>query len=250
MVWQAAGEPDPPNPSLFQPGEATCVMCGRKVGLSAPTAKAIGGNFTDQYLYSAPHSTRVCPACQWCCGGKPPATLRMWSVVVAPGVSLPASQPKAWLGQNTPGLCLANRADPSPVADILLAPPATAWAVGVALSTQKHVLPYTRVNQGDGVWTVRLENTDVTASPDLWRRVLGTAAALRAAGHGGEQVREGRPDPRAAKTGHELEAWRRLNSRLAGFHRSPLLDLALWCCVRITIGRYAALAEEAPHVDR
>lgn len=244
MVWELAGRPDPPGTVRFEDNDAVCVMCGRAVQRSALAAKAIGANFTDQALYRRPDSTRICPACVWCCSGRGLATLRLWSVAAAPGIDVGASQPKAWL-QNLPGLCLTSRADPAPVADLLLTPPPGEWAVSVATSGQKHVLPYARVNRGGGLWTVRLENTDITSTPTQWRTVLGHTAALRAAGHGAEQVRDGSPDVRAVKTPADLQTWRALAVGLLPYLRSPLLDLALWCCTKTTTDRYAQLLKES-----
>ena len=242
MVWDLAGQPDPPGASWYEDGPTVCVMCGRQIDRSAPTAKAIGNNFTDHYLYRRPDSDRICAACIWCCSGKPPATLRMWSIVAAPGQNLAPSQPKAWL-KDTPGLCLTSRADPAPVADILLDPPPGEWTATVATSGQKHVLPYGRVNVGAGRWTVRMESTDVTAGPAEWRLVLGHVAALRAARHGAEQVRQGAPDMRAVKTPADLRVWRALAEPLTPYLRSPLIDLALWCCTKTTTEMYAHLKE-------
>ena len=243
LVWELAGRPETPAAHLHTDGAAVCVMCGRHITRSAPAAKAIGNNFTDQYLYRRPDSDRICAACTWCCSGKPPATLRMWSIVAAPGIDLPASQPKAWL-RNTPGLCLTNRADPTPIAGLLLDPPAGEWAATVAISGQKHVVPYSRVNRGRDRWTVRMESTDITADADTWRTVLGHTAALRHAGHGAEAVRDGAPDLRAIKAPTDLDTWRRHRDQLGRHLRSPLLDLALWCCTKTTTPTYATLAKE------
>jgi len=249
LVWEAAGCPEPPSQRLYSAEAAVCVMCGRTVGSTAPATRVIGNNFTDQYLFHRSDSTRICPACAWCCAGKPPASLRMWSVVAAPGLLLPPSHSRAWIQE--PDLCLTNRADPAPIADLLLAPPETEWACTVAVSAQKHVVPYGRVNHGGrGSWTVRMETTDVTADADQWRHVLGHTAALRQDGHSADAVRNGCPDLQAVRTGADLERWRLHADALACYRRAPLLELALWCVTKTTLARYAALAAlpEGVHV--
>lgn len=238
LVWELAGRPAAPSPGMFTDGAAVCAVCGRDVSASAVAARVLGGNFGDPSLYARPDSTRVCGPCLWCVSGRPPASLRMWSIVASPGGRLPASHERAWLPAS-PGLCLTNRAATAPVADTLLSPPPGQWLVSVATSGQKHVLPYARVNRGGGPFTVRMETADVTADPGTWRTVLTAAARLRAAGHGAELVREGHPDARAVKTGPDLAAWRATAGPLLPFLRSPVLDLALWCLTKPVIAHYA-----------
>lgn len=241
LVYALAGAPVPVGWRPDQ-GAAVCAACGARSEATMPVARALGANFTDPSLWSRPHSTRVCAACTWCCAGRPPATIRGWSVVAAPGTRLAPCQPKAWsILHGRPGLCVTNRADPLPVARVLLDPPEGEWAVTVAVSGQKHTLPYTRTNRGAGQWTVRMETADVTADPARWRRVLRAAARLRAAGHGADAVRDAVPDLRAVKTRADLDAARPHLDVLAPCARSPLLDLALWCLTRSTI---ATLTED------
>lgn len=235
FVWDLAGRPPAPPGPAYTPGPAVCAMCGHTAQDTAPAAKALGGNFTDPACYNQPASTRICAPCAWCCAGRPPETIRGWSVIAAPGATLDASQPKAWaLVHDRPGLCVTNRANPMPVARILAGPPPGPWAVTVAVSGQKHTLPYTRVNHGPGPWTVRMETTDVTADPAQFRTVLAHAARLRAAGHSAEHVRDTAPDMRAVKTRDDLDRARTHLGALAAFARSPLLDLALWCLTKTT----------------
>lgn len=157
LVWELAGRPDPvPNiAALLEDVPGVCALSGEYEPRTAPLAKALGANFTDQSLYRA-RSDRVGPGALWCCSGKPPATLRMWSVVASRTAALPASHPKAWL-QDTPGLHLTNRADTSVIIDTLLDPPEGEWLVTVAVSGQKHVVPYGTVNHRRDTWTVRME---------------------------------------------------------------------------------------------
>lgn len=248
LVWELADRPPVTggiaDKLTAHPGR--CAVCAQHAEVTAPVDAALGANFTDRSMFRRPDADRACTACVWCCSGKGTTTLRLWTVVAAPGEQLPASQPKAFLQQ--PGLCLTNRADPTPVADILLNPPAGEWAVTIAVSGQKHVVPYGRVNRGGGrEWTVRMENTDITTGPDTWRLVLGHTAALRHAGHSAEHVRDAAPDLRATKTPQALEAWRRHAAVLAPYVRSPLIDLALWCCTKTTTPLYAHLEPSCPN---
>jgi hypothetical protein len=244
LVWELAGRPAPiASIAKLLSGPGLCVMCGRHDPSTAPASRALGSNFTDHDLYTRGDADRVCPACLWCCSGKPPASMRMWTVVAAPGLVLPQSHEKAFV--TGAGLCLTNRADPGPVIGMLSRPPPGEWVVSVATSGQKHVVPYARVNRGRGVWTVRLENTNVTSDPDEWSTVLTHAASLRAAGHHPDAVLTGDPSMAAIRTAGDLAWWRSHAGPLARYRHAPLLTLALWCLTKGTIPDHAALRSDS-----
>lgn len=232
LVWTLAGQPDciPTIAALLSESAATCAVCGEMSDRTADVNRALGANFTDRSMFRGV-GDRVCPACLWCCSGKPPATLRMWTIIAAPGV--PSSQPKAFL-QDTPGLCLTSRADTTPVIDTLANPPDGDWLVSVAVSGQKHVLPYAAVNRGSGPWTVRMEATNVTGDPDTWRRVVQAAATLRAAGHRDADILAGSPTIAACKTPDDLDWWAAHADTLRPYAGAPLLTLALWALTKGT----------------
>lgn len=241
LVHELAGSPAPAG-WRPQDGSGVCAMCARTVAETMPAGKALGANFTDPTLWSAPQSVRVCAACTWCCAGRPPSTVRGWTILAAPGLALPASAEKAWaVVHDRPGLCVTNRSDPGAVAALLLDPPDSEWLCTVAVSGQKHTLPYTRVNRGGGAWTMRMETAHVTATPAAFRTVLRSAAVLRAAGHRAEDIKDAAPTAGGVKTAADLEAWRVEAAHLAGLERSGALDLALWCLTKTTIPIYCAL---------
>jgi hypothetical protein len=232
LVWALAGSPDPAVPTvaaLLTDREGVCAVCGETEQRTADAGKALG-NFADLGHLARSDTPRVCAACLWCCSGKPPATLRMWSVVA--GADHGPSHPKAWL-QGTPCLTLTNRANPRPVADILSNPPAGEWVCTVAVSGQKHVVPFARVNTGAARWTVRMEQADVTATPEQWAHVHEHAMALRRLGVPADAIplRE----PRFMRTPDLLARWRIHDAALAGWHTSPLAQLALWTITKETM---------------
>ena len=233
LVWDLAGRPAPVASSVTKMITATpgwCAICGEHQDVTADCDQALGANFTDRGHIRRPDSSRVCPACLWCCSGKPPATLRMWSI--AAGGDYGPSHPKAWL-QGTPGLTLTNRANTKPITDLLSRPPDGPWVCTVAVSGQKHVLPYASANLGDGPWTVRVEQTAVTSTPHQWREVHGIALALRRLGAPADAIplRE----PRFMRTPDQLAQWRDLDAALVGWHTSPLVQLALWTITKETM---------------
>lgn len=234
LVWELAGSPAPVESmaKLLTDTPAVCAVCGERSPRTATAGRALGTNFTDRSMFHDTRSDRVCPACLWCTSGKPPATLRMWSLIAAPGVDVGPSHEKAFL-QDTPGLTLLNRANPAPIAHILAHPPAGPWLVTVAVSGQKHVLPYGTVNHGPGRWTVRMENSTLTATPGEWATVHCHALALRKLGVPADDIRTG--IPRYLKTADDLTTWHYHNTRLTPWVGAPLLDLALWTITKGTM---------------
>lgn len=231
LVWDAAGRPDvpPPNGRLLTPTEASCALCGELQPVTADVDKAMGTNFSDRGHIRDRGSNRICTGCLWCVSGRPPASLRMWSIIVAPG--MPPSNPKAWL--QTPGVHLFNRSAPGPLALLLAAPPVGEWLATVAVSAQKHVLPYASTNHGPGRWRIRVEDHHVSATPAEWRLVHATARALRSLGVPADAVMDGQP--RYITTPHQLATWRALNDQLRPWLGSPLLNLALWTITKETM---------------
>lgn len=233
LVHTLAGAPDPVESAaaLLTDTPGVCTVCARHVSRTADANRALGANFTDRTMFRAPTS-RVCAACLWCCSGRPPATLRLWSIVAAPGVNLGPSHEKAFV-RDAPGLLLTNRANPTPIVQVLADPPDGEWMVTVAVSGQKHVVPYGAVSRGRDRWTVRMETTTVTATPTEWATVHASALTLRRLGIPAEDVLTG--TPRYLRTPADLAAWREHNIRLTPWLGSPLLSLALWTITKGTM---------------
>ncbi|MGO5294635.1 hypothetical protein ACTQ0H_08430 [Collinsella sp. LCP21S3_A3] len=233
LVWELAGQPSPVASMAALLGDVeTCRMCGGNDLPAAPVGKALGNDWTDHSCWRRPDSTNVCAACLWACSGKPPVTLRMWSIIAAPGSDLPPKHEKCAMPDG-PGLTLLNRSNPAPISDILATPPDGEWLVTVAVSGQKHVLPYAHVNTGAGRWQMRMESTTVTSTPDEWMMVRGHALELRRLGVPASAVLTG--DPSGIATADKLAAWVEHSRPLAPYLRSPLLDLALWTITKGTM---------------
>lgn len=201
-------------------------MCGE----AGPLHAKLGTSFTDYRTLAHIDGSRLCAACSWTYGGKPPHTLRMWSIVAR----LDRPAPRVQLGDKAKPhatgeyLLLTNRKDMRWAASTLADPPVdgSPWLVAVAESGQKHTAPFTAVNHGSGQWTVRLDSTDITSSPGEWRTVLSRSAALRRAGFSGAAIETGQPSI-VALTGEGLTAWREhYQPHLAAYAGTPLLHLA------------------------
>lgn len=233
LVWETAGRPAPfgEKAKLLRPVPGVCAVTGERLDVTADVNVALGDNFTDRSMFAAPHSGRVGAATVWACSGKGRLTLRLWSIVCAPGVELPPSHEKAFL--SAPGLWLGNRADTRPIVDILTTPPEGEWLVSIAVSAQKHVLPYATVNHGRGRWTVRMENTNITSTPEVFSEVYAHAVALRKLGLRDDDILTGRPG--VIRTHTDLQEWRKHALQLTSYTHSPVLRLALWTITKGTL---------------
>lgn len=230
LIWDTAGQPpvDGAKAKLLKPEPGTCSITGEHSDITADARKALGENFTDHSLWATP-SGRVGPAALWCCSGKGKLSPRTWSWICAPGENLPDSHEKA--PYRAPGLCLTNRANTRPIIDTLSHPPAGEWVLCIAVSSQKHVLPYARTNHGAGRWTIRMEDTTITSTPDEFRHVMGHVLALRRLGIPAESIKAGEPGP-YIKTAADLATWRAHATALTAFASAPITDLALWCATK------------------
>lgn len=234
LVHGMAGGPAPEGTGarFLTDTPALCAMTGEHVAKSAPIEKALGTNFLPEaFRY---RSDRVGEAAVWACSGRGKTTLRAWTIIAAEYVDLPPSNPDSFIGDPT-CLCLVRTGpEREHVADILCAPPPTSWLVSVAVSAQKHVLPYTPVNSaGSYPWTVRMENTNVTSTPEEFSHVRAHAIELRRLGVPADAVMAG--EPRYVKTPDALASWREHSNALAPFTGSPVLGLALWTITKGTI---------------
>lgn len=232
ILWDLAGRPAPTNPAK---GDGPCALCGN----TGPLHATIGNNFTDYRKLARIDGTRMCAACSWTFGGKPPYTLRMWSIVARFDQPAPPSQPGAYVtGKH---LHLTNRRDLRWVAETLACPPAdgSPWLVAVAESGQKHAAPFTAVNHGAERWSIQLDGCDITSTPSEWRQVLARTVALRAAGFAADGIETGQP-PVAALTGERLTAWRTHAPLLAPYRGTPLLHLANLMITKDTLDDYVA----------
>lgn len=241
LVWDLLGQPDPIASAVaLLTGPGICRMCGRHSDATADAARALGTNWTDHSCWDRPDSDRVCGACLWVCSGRPPATIRMWTVVAAPAVDLPPGSEKApW---SAAGVHLTNRGNTRALIDLLASPPDGPWVASVATSGQKHVLPYALINQGPGHWTVRVEDTNVSATPWQWRHVHENALALRRLGVRDADILTGQPGPYLS-TLDDLELWRHHSDQIVAHTGSPLLRLALWTITK-EIDEMAATAAD------
>jgi len=232
LIWRLAGHPSPAaasSASHLTAHPARCSACGHQDDVTATADKFLGPNFADRGLLRFP-SSRVCRACAWCLSGRPPSTLRLWTVIASSERRYP-SHPKAWL--QVPGLTLTNRANPGPVATLLADPPSGEWVCAVSISGQRHIVPFAPVNHGPGKWVVMLEQAPIAADPQTWRYVHSHVLALRRLGIPADAISS--REPRFIRTTESLAQWRDHDAALNGWHSSPLVQLALWTITKETM---------------
>ena len=221
-LWTAAAEPDPRKP--VHDADGPCYWCGSDVrGSGCRTKDVFGSSFTDQDVVARPASPWVCVPCTWTLTGKPPDTLRLWTLVYREDrLAAPSHDSAPGLGQH---IHLQNKADPSEVDAILRDPPESPWICAVADSGKIHTTPFARVNRGR-VWCVRFERWDVRSTSDEYARVADAMQALMDAGFSKADI-EGEPSPgRLVRCG--IEVWREHDATLRPYRGGPLFDLALF----------------------
>lgn len=240
MAWELAGRPrrDSLAVSLL-PGR--CAVCGVTAEETVPARATVGcGTFTDQDRLADRSADATCYPCAWALAGRPPASLRNWTVACAPGAGLGKLNPKsaAVVASPRPGLLLTARDDMRAVARLLASPPDGPWCVAVAESGQKHSLPWTPVNHGARGWRVRMDALDVHGTPADFAAVLGHVAALRKAGFPASAIEA--VDPGGRLTAQNLPAWREHAGPLSPWQRSPLLHLAAFIPNKEHLDEYCA----------
>jgi hypothetical protein len=197
----------------------------------------ISDSFTDQDQALARSSAWLCVACTWAMTGRPPDTLRLWSLAyVEDGRTWPAGHPSApSLG---PMIHAQNKADPRAFRALLREPPPGRWVCSIADSGQIHTAPFAPVNVGRGRYGVRYERTTIYTTAAQYVAVDDSIARLMTAGYTKQDIAEGPLPFRLAACGAAI--WRAEQAVLAPFRGSPLLELALFLARKETDDRRRA----------
>jgi hypothetical protein len=232
MVWELMGQPAPSGDvaRLFVPCEAPCVMCGLVEPVTAPTSdkRILGGNVTDQYLFARPDSPRMCPGCFWSRAGRGLVSPRQWTVVARIDREAPPNADKVPFAQQA-HVHWTSKTNLRWVAETLWEPPDSSWLMSVAESSQKHHLPWARINRGER-WTVRMVLVDVAGTTGEWRAMFRPVVALRQAGFSPDEIETGRPSiPHIIA---HADLWRTHGEPLTAAGRSPLLHLAVFVATK------------------
>lgn len=224
------------------PMASACALCGLPADRGLPAGKVFGPGFSAYPDIERPDETHVCEPCAWALAGKPPNTLRLWSIVYRPDRPADPSNPKAKLDLG-PHVQLTTRGDLRAAMALLLDPPeGVEWVVTIAVSGQKHVVPFARTNTGRR-WTIRFEATDLAATSDELARCLHHAVELKRLGFSSEEITSGQPH--IARLSKHMDAWRRHSGALAFFRAGHLLELALMALTKEHTDEIGDLADTA-----
>lgn len=144
-IWTSAGSPDVAG---VVGTNDPCMVCGGDCERGGvPAKKAFGSNFSAHDQLAAPWSSHVCRACVWAMSGRPPDTLRMWTIVYREDAHWlhPRPEKSPSLGAR---VYATNRADMREVLRLLVDPPACEWGLAVTVSMQIHIVPFTPLCSG------------------------------------------------------------------------------------------------------
>lgn len=232
LVYEAAGRPDPRKP-LHPVESGTCYWCGGALGGRAcRQADVCGDTFTGHDEAAVPESPWVCAGCTWALTGRPPDTLRLWSVLWVDQTWLredermrlaPSHGSAPALG---PEIHLNKKSDLSEFDRILRHPPHGRWACSITDSGKLHVFPFAVVNHGSDPWCVRYERVDVHSDPAEYGRVADAVVAALAAGYFKSELLSEPFPSRMAKVG--IEAWRSFERAVERHRGGVLLELAVF----------------------
>jgi len=201
-----------------------CFLCGEWSQTCIPAAK-LPKSFRD-YDKGRADSKRVCAACIYVMAGKPPNTLRMWSMVwVETGGLPPTSAETAPL--STGRIWTGNKGDLRPALEVAMSPPPCRWAVSLADSGKIHIIPYAPM-AGPGRWAIRLERHTIADGLAPFRRVVHVVASLMEAGHSKAAILAGDPHPSTWRKPELIRAWMQHAPALEPWRRSPLLEAAVF----------------------
>lgn len=263
-VHKAIGMPQPQKAKGLREmhPEEFCLVCGQTYPECVPANVAIPSTDTDRDRFIAPWSDVVCTACVWCSEGRPPDTIRMWSILYRedgdlenPGLFreyITAKQKEKGTSYGVSALlgcedvlALVNKANLSSIVRTLVNPPQSPWAACLADSGQIHLLRFARMNVGRQ-WTILLEREEIEGDSDTFSRVLWHVASLRQAGFHTNDIETLSPHPRSLR--EAPLAWM-THARKVLRERPDLRDLALFLCTKDFTDEYRSLSEEAVGPD-
>lgn len=256
IIWQLAGRPDTQK-AAPEDHPATCLVCGGHSEITVPEKKAIPRAEGDRDQFRAPWSDRVCVACLWCSEGRPPDTLRMWSIAYSEeGVEDPGAfsaymdekhTPERQLSveplrRARPQLALVNKGDLTPVTRLLCAPPEDgAYFVSVADSGHVHTVRNAVLNRGD-TWTIQFEREAITCAASDFARILYHACALRVGGFFNDEILSGEPGSR-----HLMDnptCWMTHAPPLEAWIGSSVLRFTLFTITRSTLDEHYKISKK------
>lgn len=225
-IWRSVGSPAISKSTIKTSAGDLCYWCGFEITEpeAHPSSAICGTNFTDHDLACFPLSPVACRACAWMMSGRPPDTLRMWSLIwidewsrkPLQTPSAPDLGPEVWLG---------NKGDLSPVVDLLSAPPDGRWAASIADSGKVHTAPSACLNSGADPWVVRYERYDVSSSPTAFQDAVDVVRLAYSVGYSRAAVCDRDAVSPTTIKAMGITQYETVESELDGLRETPLLEM-------------------------
>lgn len=222
----------------------TCHLCGYH---DAPHPLILGEAFTARSQCRAPWSDRMCDRCHATAtpGG---IYTRVWLATDKADKpwSLTFTRSTSWLLRNPRDLTdptnepwigpvrdegkgsypeLLNRPRLTRIREWLLSPPKPPFAIAVATSGQKHVLPFTLTADSRDYFPVQFETSEVWVDRSVFAELLGKIEGLLAAGWSKDEVRSWQQQ-RTDRSVEAIALWFAHGTELGAIAPSPLFQLA------------------------
>jgi len=223
IIWEALGRPEQERPA--EESYSNCALCGASCnGIGVTFKNGISDSFSDYRDLESPGGTHCCEACVWSMQGRPPKTIRMWSILWREdGLVPPSREGCPW---QVPGVHMSNKADLTAFFQVLLNPPRCKWIMTLADSGQIHLLPFAKVNMPTAKsWTIRLERNDIKCNREDFPMIVSHAEALYRAGFVKDDIMYGQPQSSMIyKRG--INIWKEHGGALKPWFGSKQLELA------------------------
>ena len=257
LIHGLIGCPDPSKDRGVSEMKGSCLVCGSTYEMGSPSKYALSKTDTDRARFAAEWSEMVCTACTWCSEGRPPDTLRMWTVIYRedgqiknPGTFreyITKKQEKkdkiysvSSLLEVESRVALINRSDLSPLVRAMVDPPESKWSAAIAESGHIHIVRFAPVNAGRGYWTVIFEREEISATPGEFTKNLWHIANLRQAGFHTEDIENNSPHPKSLRE-HTVEWFTHMTEAVK--NRPDLTRLSLFLCTKDRTDDYRNIAE-------
>jgi hypothetical protein len=199
-----------------------CALCGHEDQFTVLlTVACPPASFGGWQQMRWPSSNLVCRACTWAMEGKPPNTLRMWSVILRGDGVLCGAGPDLGTKAMT-----CNRSNLSLALQTLCFPPNAEWGIGIAESGKVHVVPYIPKNTGNGPWSIRMDRLNLRSAPSEMRRIVHHVASLMVAGYGVKSI-AGRNPPTRDLIKNGIDIWKEHTTALGSLSAGQIERLAL-----------------------
>jgi len=198
------------SPECVDIDSFSCWVCGALSQRGMPIHAWMGSNFTGQNRARSPSSSHVCESCVLVMAGRPPDTLRMYTVLC-----------------DDRGALKLTKGDKPAIRSWLREPHHGPWFAAVADSGQKHIIPWAPVNVSDRSPLVAFEETTVQIGD--WS-LVDEATELLTLGATKEELASGQLGPRAwANCGARLREFERRFGSLRG---GGWFELGVWLAQR------------------